>query len=55
MKSQDRRGEIMTLLLEAGSVSVEQLADHFDVSKMTIHRDLDELEESGFVKDLYSH
>jgi DeoR/GlpR family transcriptional regulator of sugar metabolism len=50
MKSGDRRSEIMTLLLEAGSVSVDQLAARFDVSKMTIHRDLDELEESGFLR-----
>jgi DeoR/GlpR family transcriptional regulator of sugar metabolism len=50
MKSQDRRSEIMTLLLEAGAVSVDQLATRFDVSKMTIHRDLDELEESGFLR-----
>ena len=40
----------MALLLEAGSVGVDQLAARFDVSKMTIHRDLDELEESGFLR-----
>jgi DeoR/GlpR family transcriptional regulator of sugar metabolism len=50
MKSSDRRSEIMSLLLDAGSVGVDQLAGHFDVSKMTIHRDLDELEESGFLR-----
>jgi len=50
MKSGDRRSEIMALLLEAGSVGVDQLAARFDVSKMTIHRDLDELEESGFLR-----
>jgi DeoR/GlpR family transcriptional regulator of sugar metabolism len=50
MKSGERRNEIMALLLEAGSVGVDQLAARFDVSKMTIHRDLDELEESGFLR-----
>ncbi|TIV60733.1 DeoR/GlpR family DNA-binding transcription regulator [Mesorhizobium sp.] len=50
MKSDNRRQGIMDFLMEAGTASVEDLASRFAVSKMTVHRDLDELEESGFLR-----
>jgi len=40
-----RRQEIVRLLLERDLVTVQELAERFGVSKMTIHRDLDILEE----------
>ena len=49
MKSGDRRDGIMDWLLQAGTVTVDDLAARFAVSRMTIHRDLDELEASGFL------
>ncbi|MCV3766617.1 DeoR/GlpR family DNA-binding transcription regulator [Rhizobium sp. TRM95796] len=50
MKSEDRRDGIMQWLLAEGQASVDDLAARFAVSKMTIHRDLDELEQSGFLR-----
>jgi DeoR/GlpR family transcriptional regulator of sugar metabolism len=50
MKLNGRRQGIMDALLEAGSASVDELSARFGVSKMTIHRDLDELEEGGLVR-----
>lgn len=50
MKAELRRDGIMTKLLESGSASVDALADLFQVSRMTIHRDLDELEKDGFLR-----
>ena len=42
---QARRQEIVRLLLERDFVTVQELAERFGVSSMTIHRDLDILEE----------
>lgn len=50
MKSDTRRQSIMDFLMEAGTASVDDLASRFGVSKMTVHRDLDDLEESGFLR-----
>lgn len=50
MKLEDRRHEIVELLVEAGSATLEELSRRFDVSKMTIHRDLDELEKDGLLR-----
>ena len=50
MKLNGRRQGIMDVLLDAGTASVEDLSARFGVSKMTIHRDLDELEEAGLLR-----
>ncbi|TPM03621.1 DeoR/GlpR transcriptional regulator [Mesorhizobium sp. B2-3-11] len=50
MKSDNRRQGIMDFLVDAGAASVDDLASRFGVSRMTVHRDLDELEESGFLR-----
>ncbi|AZN98448.1 DeoR/GlpR transcriptional regulator [Mesorhizobium sp. M9A.F.Ca.ET.002.03.1.2] len=50
MKSDGRRQGIMDFLMDAGTASVDDLASRFGVSKMTVHRDLDELEQSGFLR-----
>jgi DeoR/GlpR family transcriptional regulator of sugar metabolism len=52
MKSGDRRDGIMEWMLQLGTVSVDDLAGRFGVSKMTIHRDLDDLEASGFLRKI---
>jgi DeoR/GlpR family transcriptional regulator of sugar metabolism len=52
MKSENRRDGIMEWLLQLGTVSVDDLASRFGVSKMTIHRDLDELEANGFLRKI---
>jgi DeoR/GlpR family transcriptional regulator of sugar metabolism len=50
MKRDERQQAIMDLLVAEGEVELDRLALHFDVSKMTIHRDLDELESSGLLR-----
>ena len=40
------------MLVEHGSATLEALAEHFGVSKMTIHRDLDALEAEGRLRKL---
>ncbi|WP_417258406.1 DeoR/GlpR family DNA-binding transcription regulator [Celeribacter sp.] len=52
MKRDDRRQAIMDLLVRDGAVELEALATHFSVSKMTIHRDLDELEAAGLLRKI---
>lgn len=52
MKRDDRQTAIMDLLVEQGSVELDDLAQRFAVSKMTIHRDLDELEQAGLLRKI---
>jgi DeoR family transcriptional regulator, glycerol-3-phosphate regulon repressor len=44
-----RQNEIVALLREAGRVTVEDLAAHFDVSPQTIRRDLTEMSEARVI------
>jgi DeoR/GlpR family transcriptional regulator of sugar metabolism len=53
MKPEDRRQAIMDILMETGSASVEDLAGRFVVSKMTVHRDLDDLEQAGLLRKVH--
>lgn len=50
MKLNARRQAIMDALLAEGVATVEDLSTRFSVSKMTIHRDLDELEAGGLLR-----
>ncbi len=50
MKPENRRQQIIELLVEERSASLDALARRFDVSKMTIHRDLDDLEAAGLLR-----
>lgn len=50
MKLDGRRQAIMDLLMESGTVSLDELAAQFGVSKMTVHRDLDELQDAGLLR-----
>lgn len=50
MKREDRRREIMNLLVENRMIGLDELAERFGVSKMTVHRDLDELEQEGVLR-----
>lgn len=45
-----RLNQIAELVLRNASVSIQDLVDMFQVSKMTIHRDLDELEQQGILR-----
>lgn len=46
----ERQAEITARILEVGSVLVDELAGLFGVSRMTIHRDLDDLEKQGVLR-----
>jgi DeoR/GlpR family transcriptional regulator of sugar metabolism len=48
-----RRKALLDYLLPAGSAQVDELADHFGVSRMTVHRDLKILEEQGIVRRVH--
>jgi DeoR/GlpR family transcriptional regulator of sugar metabolism len=48
--ARDRRDAIMGLLLEAERVSVRELTERFEVSMMTVHRDLDVLADRGVLR-----
>ncbi|MCK0770185.1 DeoR/GlpR family DNA-binding transcription regulator [Chromohalobacter canadensis] len=44
-----RRQAMLDYLIQAGSAQVDELAERFGVSRMTVHRDLDSLSEQGMV------
>ena len=50
MKLDERRQEIVEVLVQEGSASVGDLSQRFGVSKMTIHRDLSDLETAGLLR-----
>ncbi|MGD9964807.1 MAG: DeoR/GlpR family DNA-binding transcription regulator [Candidatus Izemoplasmatales bacterium] len=50
MISNNRQLEILELLTQKGNVTVEELAEKFAVSKMTIRRDLEKLQENNLLQ-----
>lgn len=52
MKREDRKQAIMDMLVEQHAVDLDDLAERFAVSKMTIHRDLDDLEAEGLLRKM---
>lgn len=49
-----RREEISEIVAAKGFIRIDDLADHFRVTPMTIHRDLDELDARGVVSKVRS-
>jgi DeoR/GlpR family transcriptional regulator of sugar metabolism len=49
-KPEARRQRVAEAVLSRGSATAQELATEFEVSLMTIHRDLDELERRGIVR-----
>lgn len=45
-----RHDRMVEAILEAGSIRIDELVEMFDVSRMTIHRDLDALEARGVLR-----
>ena len=52
-KSEVRRSEILEMVVTQRTVQVDQLAEAFGVSKMTIHRDLNSLQKRGLVRRIH--
>ena len=52
MKREERKQAIMDLLVTDGAVDLDDLTGRFAVSKMTIHRDLDDLEAAGVMRKI---
>lgn len=52
MKRDERRKAIMDLLVTMRAATLDDLADRFGVSRMTIHRDLDDLEQAGVLRKI---
>lgn len=50
LKREERRQAIMDLLVETRAADLDALAERFAVSRMTIHRDLDDLEQAGLLR-----
>ncbi|GAB6854232.1 DeoR/GlpR family DNA-binding transcription regulator [Asaia astilbis] len=48
-----RQQQILDLLFEQGNASIEFLAEHFDVSRMTIHRDAHALAGQGLIDKIH--
>ncbi|MBI3150888.1 MAG: DeoR family transcriptional regulator [Chloroflexi bacterium] len=46
----DREKKILELLQKQGSASIQELVEAFEVSNMTIHRDLNKLVEAGQIQ-----
>jgi DeoR/GlpR family transcriptional regulator of sugar metabolism len=52
-RSTERRRELIrNLIVDNGSVRIDELAEEFGVTIMTIHRDLNVLEEQGWVRKI---
>ncbi|WP_235022298.1 DeoR/GlpR family DNA-binding transcription regulator [Amycolatopsis alkalitolerans] len=49
-RQQRRQRQIAEAVIDGGSIRIEDLAERFDVSVMTVHRDLDELEAHGLLR-----
>lgn len=50
LSAQDRRAQIAQAIHFEGWASVAELAQHYDISEVSIRRDLEELERQGFLK-----
>jgi DeoR family fructose operon transcriptional repressor len=53
MIAEQRRQEILRLIEEHGSIRISNLGKHFDVTDMTIRRDIDYLSDLGMVKRVH--
>ncbi|QCX34406.1 DeoR/GlpR transcriptional regulator [Caloramator sp. E03] len=53
MFSEERKMQIISLLKEQGNIKVSDLAKIYDVSEVTIRKDLQELEEEGLIKRVH--
>ncbi len=53
MNAQERRATIMQVITDQGAVTVADLCERFQVSDMTIRRDLSALEKAGLIRRIH--
>lgn len=53
MNASERRKELLRWLDREGSLSTREIADHFNVTKMTVHRDLSLLEDRQSLRRIH--
>src|SRR3569833_3378437 len=53
MKSADRRDAIAGFIQQAGYVRLDEVAERFGVSRMTVHRHVEALARQGMVRKLH--
>ncbi|HWI41431.1 MAG TPA: DeoR family transcriptional regulator, partial [Verrucomicrobiae bacterium] len=53
MRGRDRKEKLLALIRQRGGVSLRDMAERFPVSKMTLHRDLEQLEQQGLIRRFF--
>ncbi|TCR82391.1 DeoR/GlpR family DNA-binding transcription regulator [Rhizobium sp. BK376] len=53
IKADERREEIANYVIKLGQVRIDDLVEHFGVSRMTIHRHIDQLAQQGVLRKLH--
>jgi DeoR/GlpR family transcriptional regulator of sugar metabolism len=53
IKADERREEIANYVIKLGQVRIDDLVEHFGVSRMTIHRHIDQLAHQGVLRKLH--
>ena len=53
MKATQRRKDLLSMIQAKGGLSLKEITEQFDVSKMTIHQDLDVLESRGLIRRIF--
>lgn len=53
IKADERREEIADYVIKLGQVRIDDLVEHFGVSRMTIHRHIDQLAHQGVLRKLH--
>ena len=52
-KAEDRRQDIADYVMRHGQIRIEELVSHFGVSRMTIHRHVEQLAQQGVIRKLH--
>lgn len=53
IKANERREDIANYVIKLGQVRIDDLVEHFGVSRMTIHRHIDQLAHQGVLRKLH--
>lgn len=53
IKADERREEIAEYIMRVGQARIEELVEHFGVSRMTVHRHIDQLARQGVLRKLH--